>query len=103
MNGPEEREQRSEIRDQTDDPRMQEFERALSRAMRRVEVRAETTAKFLALAEEAEQKRVHAGGGFRLIKLSNGGRVFAMPRPRATHRACSSGRAVTSTRSSDTT
>ncbi len=48
--------------------------------MQRVEVRAETTAKFLALAEEAERKRVHAGGGFRLIKFSNGGRVFAMPR-----------------------
>ena len=59
---------------------MTEFEQALSRAMRRVEVRAETTAKFLALAEEAERKRAHAGGGFRLIKLSNGGRVFAMPR-----------------------
>jgi hypothetical protein len=51
--------------------------------MRRVEVRAETTKKFLALAEEAEQKRVHAGGGLRLLKLSNGGRVFAMPKPRA--------------------
>jgi hypothetical protein len=66
-----------------DDPRMKEFEQALSRAMQRVEVRAETSAKFLALAEEAERKRVHAGGGLRLIKLSNGGRVFAMPRPRA--------------------
>jgi hypothetical protein len=73
---------------------MQEFERALSRAMQRVEVRAETTQKFLALADEAEQKRLHhpseqrtfagdpghAGGGLRLIRLSNGGRVLAMPR-----------------------
>ncbi|HTV09889.1 MAG TPA: hypothetical protein VMD97_12675 [Candidatus Aquilonibacter sp.] len=76
MTGPEERDER-------DDPRMQEFERALSRAMHRVEVRAETAKKFLALADEAERKRVHAGGGLRLIKLSSGGRVFAMPRPRA--------------------
>lgn len=77
MNGPEEREQ---MEFASSEPQMQEFERALTRAMRRVEVRAETTAKFMALAAEAEQKRVHAGGGWRLIKLSNGGRVFAMPR-----------------------
>ena len=77
MNGPEDKEMNTE-RDQ-----MTEFEQALARSMRRVEVRAETTAKFLALAEEAERKRVHAGGGFRLLKLSNGGRIFAMPRPRA--------------------
>ena len=80
MNGPEEKDQRTEMRNELDDPRMAEFERALSRAMQRVEVRAETSAKFLALAEEAERKRLHAGGGFRLIKLSNGGRVFTMPR-----------------------
>jgi hypothetical protein len=69
---------------------MAEFEQALARAMKRVEVRAETSAKFLALAEEAERKRVHAGGGLRLVKLSNGGRVFAMPRmpqPRAVVRS----------------
>lgn len=59
---------------------MTEFEQALARSMRHVEVRAETTAKFLALADEAERKRVRASGGFRLIKMSNGGRVFAMPR-----------------------
>lgn len=75
MNGPEEREQKVEMNEQ-----MTEFEQALARSMRRVEVRAETTAKFIALAEEAERKRAHSGGGFRLIKLSNGGRVFAMPR-----------------------
>lgn len=60
-----------------------EFEQALQRAMKRVDVRAETTAKFLALADEAERKRVHAGGGIRLLKLSNGGRILAMPHPRA--------------------
>lgn len=90
MNGPEDKDQRTEMNhqfqdvdDQFQDARMKEFEQALSRAMKRVELRAETSAKFLALAEEAERKRVHAGGGFRLIKFSNGGRVFAMPRPRA--------------------
>ena len=85
MNGPEERDQRTEMRDQGEAPEFQdagmmEFEQALGRAMQRVEVRAETTAKFLALAEEAERKRVHAGGRFRLIKFSSGGRVFTMPR-----------------------
>ena len=83
MNGPEERDQEMqfEMNDtERNDPRMKEFEQALSRAMQRVEVRAETSAKFLALAAEAERKRVNAGGGFRLIKFSNGGRVFAMPR-----------------------
>jgi hypothetical protein len=70
------------MRDELNDPRMTEFEQALGRAMQRVEVRAETAAKFLALAEEAERKRVHTGGGFRLLKLSNGGRVIAMPRLR---------------------
>ena len=83
MNGPEEKEREQEMQLEMDDPRMKEFEQALSRAMQRVDVRAETTAKFLALAEEAERKRVQAGGGFRLIKFSDGGRVFAMPRPRA--------------------
>jgi hypothetical protein len=83
MNGPEENKREQKMDFEFEDARMQEFEQALSRAMQRVEVRAETSAKFLALAEEAERKRVHAGGGFRLIKLSNGGRVFTMPRPRA--------------------
>ena len=88
MNGPEERDEKTEMTDQRmqsfEDAHMKEFEEALSRAMRRVEVRAETTAKFLALAEEAERKRVAGGsGGMRLIKFSNSSRVFAMPRPRA--------------------
>ena len=78
MNGPEERQ---EMQFEMDDPQMREFEQALSRAMQRVEVRAETTAKLLALAEDAENnKRVQAGGGFRLIKFSDRGRVFAMSR-----------------------
>lgn len=87
MNGPEERKQREDSTapgtKSFEDAHLPEFERALQRAMRRVDVRAETTARFLALAEEAERKRVHAGGGLRLIRMSNGGRVFAMPRPRA--------------------
>jgi len=87
MNGPEEDKREQEMGFETDDPRMKEFEQALSRAMQRVEVRAATSAKFLALAEEAERKRVQAGGGIRLIKFSgytgNWGRVLAMPRPRA--------------------
>jgi hypothetical protein len=87
MNGPEEDKREQEMGFETDDPRMKEFEQALSRAMQRVEVRAATSAKFLALAEEAEKKRLQAGGGIRLIKFSgytgNWGRVLAMPRPRA--------------------
>ena len=81
MNGPEERNQKPEMTNQ--DTRMADFEQSLARAMRRVEVRAETTAKFLALAEEAERKHEHVGGGFRLIKFSNSGRLFTLPRPRA--------------------
>jgi hypothetical protein len=76
MNGPEEK-NRVQGEERT------EFEQALARAMRPVELRAETAAKFLALADEAEQKRVHAGGGLRRIRLSNGGRLFAMPWPRS--------------------
>jgi hypothetical protein len=74
MNGPDFEKENAE---------MTEFEQALARAMNRVDVRAETTAKLLALAEEADRKRVHAGGSLRLIKFSNGGRMFATPRPRA--------------------
>lgn len=66
-----------------DNAEMTEFEQALARAMKRVDVRAETSAKLLGLAEEADRKRVHAGGSFRLIKFSNGGRMFATARPRA--------------------
>ena len=67
-------------RQDQDEKKMTEFERALGRAMQRVEVRAETAAKLLALAEEAERKRLDAGGGLRPIRLLNGGRVLAMPR-----------------------
>lgn len=83
MNGPEENKREQEMEFEVDDPRMKEFEQALGRAMQRVEVRAETAAKFLALAEEAERSRVKAGGGLRLVRFSSGGRVLAMPRPRA--------------------
>ena len=61
MNGPEENKREQEMQFEVDDPRMKEFEQALGRAMQRVEVRAETAAKFLALAEEAERSRVKAG------------------------------------------
>ena len=82
MNGPEERREMQFEADEPEmnDPRMKEFEQALSRAMQRVEVPAEMSAKFLALAEEAERKRAEAAGVLRLIRFSNGGRVFAMPR-----------------------
>jgi hypothetical protein len=88
MSGPEEnKEQKTESTapgmESFEEAHVTDFEQALARAMKRVEMRAETTKKFLALAEEAERKRAHAGGGFRLIKLSNGGRVFTMPTPRA--------------------
>ena|SRR5579875_1909068 len=57
-----------------------EFEQALARAMKHVEVPAETSAKLLALAEQAERKHAHAGSGLRLIKLTGGARIFSMPR-----------------------
>jgi hypothetical protein len=63
------------------DEEMDEFERQLSRAMRRVEVRAETTAKFLSIA--AAVKEEHERTGRRWIKPASGGRVLFMPRPRA--------------------
>ena len=74
MNGPEEKDQ---LQFEEKDPRMRDFEQALERAMRQVEVRPETTAKLLALADEADQKRVPAAAG----------RVMAMPRPRAWSRS----------------
>ncbi len=84
MNGPEQIEPREQTEQTTNSgEQMTEFEQALARSMRRVEVRPETTAKLLAVAEDAERQHVHAGGGLRLLKLSNGGRVFAMPQPRA--------------------
>jgi hypothetical protein len=84
MNGPEEREQRKEMKELYEgEVAPTEFEQALARAMQRVDVRAETTKKFLALAEEAEKQRVAKGGGLRLVSFSGGGRVVAMPRPQA--------------------
>ncbi len=56
-----------------------EFERALQRAMRRVNA-PETLAKFLATAVEAEEHRRRSGSGW--FRPSRGGRVYALPRPR---------------------
>jgi hypothetical protein len=66
MNGPEEinNERRETI---ADNAGLSEFEQSLRRAMQRVEVRAETTEKLLALADHAEHRRLQAG------------RVLAMP------------------------
>jgi hypothetical protein len=68
---------------------MDDFERALTRAMRRVEVGPETAAKLLALAANVEQKERREGG--RLIRHCSirhwwtrpvsGGRTFGLPRP----------------------
>lgn len=68
---------------ENDSAEMKKFEQALARAMKPVEPRAETTAKLLGLAEEAARDRAHHAGGLRLINFANGGRMFAMPRPRA--------------------
>lgn len=59
------------------------FEAALSRAMKRVEVRGELSQKLLTLADEAHQKRHAAGGGLKLLKISNGGRLLMFPQQRA--------------------
>jgi hypothetical protein len=59
---------------------MDEFERALTRALRRVEVRAETAAKFLAIAAEAKDHQRRTGR--RWYTPESGGRVFVMPKPR---------------------
>ncbi len=56
------------------------FEAGLRRAMRRVEVRADLTGRLFALAAQAEQQRVAAGGGPRVVRLASGARVLAMPR-----------------------
>ena len=56
-----------------------EFERALQRAMRRVNA-PETLAKFLATAVEAEEHRRRSGSGW--FRPSRGGRVYVLPRPR---------------------
>lgn len=61
---------------------MDEFEQSLQRALRRVEPSAETTGKLLALAAESEDVRAKAGGGPRLLKMHNAGRVVTFPRAR---------------------
>lgn len=96
MNGPDEKdiqetERASETRS-ADAPLMNnetlsaadaQFEAALSRAMRRVETRAELSAKLLALADEAHAQHRAKGGGLRLLRLSNGGRVLMLPQQRS--------------------
>ncbi len=57
-----------------------EFELALTRAMRRVEVRAETSAKFLAIAAEAAAERRRTGK--LLFRPKTGGLLLMLPRPK---------------------
>jgi hypothetical protein len=61
-----------------------EFELALTRAMRRVEVRTETSAKFLAIAAEAAAERKRTG---KLVyrprpNSLRGGLLVMLPRPK---------------------
>lgn len=83
MKRPEEKDHRTIMRDEGEAMPMTDFERALARAMKPLDVPPGTTAKLLALAEEAERKREHAGGSFRLIKFSKSARWLATARPRA--------------------
>jgi hypothetical protein len=57
-----------------------EFEAALTRAMRRVEVRAETSAKFLAIAAEAAAERKRTGKLY--FRPKTGGLLVMLPRPK---------------------
>lgn len=59
------------------------FEAALSRAMKRVETRAELSQRLLTLADEAHRKHHAGGGGLKLLKLSNNGRILTFPQQRA--------------------
>lgn len=59
---------------------MDEFERDLARALRRVEVRSETTAKFLAIAVEARAE--HQRTGKMWVRPASGGRLLFLPKPR---------------------
>ncbi len=56
-----------------------EFERDLARALRRVEVRAETTAKFLAVASEARAEPQRTGKMW--VRPATGGRLLFLPKP----------------------
>jgi hypothetical protein len=59
---------------------MDEFERDLARALRRVEVRSETTAKFLAIAAQARAE--HERTGKMWVRPASGGRLLFLPKPR---------------------
>jgi len=74
MNGPDEKERDEQGKDA--------FEAALSRAMRRVEIGADLSAKLLTLAAEAEERRAAEGTRLRLAKLNIDGRVLVFPRQR---------------------
>ncbi len=58
---------------------MDEFERSLARAMKRVDVRAETTAKFFAIVAEAEREHQQTGRMWATPKT--GGKLLFMPKP----------------------
>jgi hypothetical protein len=57
---------------------MDEFERSLTRALKRVDVRADTTAKFFAIVEEAERERQQTGRMW--VTPKTGGKLLFMPR-----------------------
>ena len=77
MNGPDEPNKMDLDESKTPD----EFEQALARALRRVEVRAEMSAKFLAIADQARQE--HEQTGRMWITPKSGGKLLFFPRPRA--------------------
>ena len=59
--------------------RMDEFEQSLARALKRVEVRADTAAKFMAIAAEAKQQ--HRETGKMWITPKTGGKLLFLPKP----------------------
>ncbi len=61
---------------------MNEFERALQRALRPVNP-PETLARFLAIAAEAEEQRQRRGRWWLWWKPASGGRVLVLPRASA--------------------
>jgi hypothetical protein len=61
------------------DERMDEFEQSLARALKRVEVRADTAAKFLAIAAEAKEQ--HRETGRMWITPKTGGKLLFLPKP----------------------
>jgi len=67
------------VSDELEQEPMDEFERDLARALRRVEVRSETTAKFLAIAAEARAE--HQRTGKMWVRPASGGRLLFLPKP----------------------